>query len=480
MKNKRLQFKTPRLNIKKEGIQWGKIIVFSIAFVFILQAYSLQAEENDLLQTKITIDAEDASISSIISTMAKISGCNIVLAMDTKAEEQDVKTEKHLTLHLKDVPIENALSLVVKSVGLTYKLVGDKTFLVGKQDVIEQEVGERSYVVHLNYIEAAKIQKALDILPGECVPIEGQNALLISANPSSFAEIQNRIEEIDVPQKQIEIQARLIEISIKEAEKYGIDWSKLNHLTTILAEDPVNADGVGLPYDYSDPTGAEIFGKKEGNDIGLIPTNQYFQKLDGLKDIGHFSRQLTAFDVTIDWLLENNAAKLLTDTRITALNGEEANIHIGEVVPFVVEDNDKQIRVEREEVGIMLMIKPSINSAGQITTKIEPEVSSVMELVGGYIPRTKVRKAVTTVTVPNGKKIVIGGLLSSTLTVKTNKFPFLGDIPFIGKLFQHKEKEMRKTDLIIEITPRIVDLSVDAVETDIDKNLEKRLINPKQ
>jgi len=61
-----------------------------------------------------------------------------------------------------------------------------------------------------------------------------------------------------------------------------------------------------------------------------------------LRNIGHFSRQLTAFDITIDWLLENNAAHLLTDTRVTALNGEEATLHIGEVIPFVVTDNDKQ------------------------------------------------------------------------------------------------------------------------------------------
>jgi type II secretory pathway component HofQ len=83
-------------------------------------------EEKDLLNTKISIDAEDGSVSHIISTMAKLSGCNIVLATETDKEERAGTEEQKLTIHLKDVPIEQALSLVVKSVGLSYRLIGEK------------------------------------------------------------------------------------------------------------------------------------------------------------------------------------------------------------------------------------------------------------------------------------------------------------------------------------------------------------------
>ena len=314
-------------------------------------------------------------------------------------------------------------------------------------------------------------------MPGESVAIEGQNAILIRANPETFAEISNRIEEIDVPQKQIEIQARLIEISVTEAEKYGIDWSKLNSLTTILAEDAKSANGTGLPYNFTDDAGDLPYG--DLSPFGQIPEDQYFQRMEELADIGKFSRQLTAFDITIDWLLQNNAAKLLTDTRITALNGEEAEIHIGEVVPYIAEDNEKQIQVEREEVGIKLKVRPTVNSEGQITTKIEPEVSSVMELVGGYIPRTKIRRITSTVTVPDGQKIIVGGLLSTSMSTTVNKVPILGSIPFIGKLFQHKVKLLEKTDLIIEITPHVVTFENVNLNFDIDEKLEKRLIQEK-
>lgn len=427
----------------------------------------------DLLETKISIDAEDGTISHIIATMAKLSDCNIVLALDTISEDRQQSEEQKLTIHLKDVPIEQALSLVVKSIGLSYRLIGERTFLVGPKDKISEEIGERSYVIFLNYVDADRIIDALNIMPGKVVPIQGQNALMIMANPESYAEISKKIKEIDKPQKQIEIRARLIEIAVNEAEKYGVDWSRLNKLTTILAEDPVTANGMGLPYNYNTADLNSPHGSL--TDFGVLPEDQYFQKLDSWSDIGHFSRQLTAFDVTIDWLLENNAAQLLTDTRITALNGEEAEIHIGEVVPFVVYDEDNDVQVERENVGIILKIKPNVNSEGEITTRIEPEVSSVLELVKGTVPRTKVRRIVSTVTVPNGKKIIVGGLLNSIISTKVNKVPLLGDIPFIGQLFRHKHEIVENTDLIIEITPRIVGYD-EAPDFELDERLERELI----
>ncbi len=451
--------------------------------VFLFGSINLNAaeEEIDLLNTKISIDAEDAAVSHIMSQLAKLSGCNIVLSMETISEDKVVESEdKKITIHLKDVPIEQALTLVVKSIGLSYRLVGDKTFLVGDKKRIEEEIGERTYIINLNYIDVDKIVTALEVMPGLAVAVEGQNALLLRANPETYADISKKIEQLDVPQKQIEIRARLIEISISEAEKVGVDWSKLNHLTTILAEDPVNADGVGLPYDFEDPTGAIPYGDIEGNTIGELPEDQYFQKMSSWDEVGHFSRQLTAFDITIDWLMENNAAQLLTDTRIVSLNGEEAQIHIGEVVPYVVTDKEYQMQVEREVAGIILKIKPTVNKDGQITTMIEPEVSSVTELVGGFVPRTKVRKATSTVTVPDGKRIIVGGLLSSTITNHINKVPLLGDIPFIGKLFQHRHSIVNNTDLIIEITPRIVSFEEETAEFELDDRLERKLIKEKE
>jgi general secretion pathway protein D len=112
--------------------------------------------------------------------------------------------------------------------------------------------------------------------------------------------------------------------------------------------------------------------------------------------------------------------------------------------------------VQTEEIGIRLNITPTINSGGYITTKVEPEVSSIIELVQGIYPHKKIRTASTTVLVKDGQKIFIGGLLSVDDTKTIFRMPLLSDIPLVGNLFTHTYYQTRKTDLIIEITPRIL------------------------
>lgn len=456
------------------------ICTLVLTLLFGITALSAQA---GALRKPVTLNSVDEPLSSVLSTLARLSGTNIVLATDqagTAAKEQ-----KRVTISIKDVPVETAVSLVAKSAGLSYKIYGDNTLLVGTQQNISESSGQSNHIIYLNNLDAVKVSAALANTDGTVVPLEGQNAIMVYGNTDAFESIRDLVQQIDVPQKQIEIRVRLIEISLKDAKKFGVDWSRLNHLTTILAEDPVSAGGAGLPYNFSDPDGYLPYGNP--TDFEILPDQQYFQRINGFNDIGHFSRQLTAFDITIDWLLENNAAKLLTDTRVTALNGNEAQIHIGEVVPFVVSDNDKQIQVEREEVGIKLTVTPTVNDNGLITARIAPEVSSVIELVGGYVPRTKVRRISSTVTVPNEHKIIVGGLLSSTISQKVNKLPLLGDLPFIGKLFQHRQEQVENSDLIIEITPRLI--TADQIrldpevqryknlgEPEIDERLTRRLI----
>ncbi len=448
-----------------------------IALVLVLSflaciTLSAQQRRDPILDTKVTFNADDATLSSVFKALSRLSNTNIVLAIDQAGTAE--KEEKRVTINIKDVPIETAVSLVASSAGLSYRVIGSNTFLVGQKQNIMEEIGERSDIIFLNNLDAKKVSDALQNTSGKITPLEGQNALMVYGNPETFKEIEKLVKSIDIQQQQIEIRVRLIEVHLNEAKQIGVDWSKLNHLTTILAEDPVNQYGTGLPYNYADATGYLPHG--DPTDFGVIPDEQYFQRINGFNDIGHFSRQLTAFDVTIDWLLENNAAQLLTDTRVTALNGELATMHIGEVVPFVVTDKENQLQVERSETGIILNVTPKVNKDGNITMNINPEVSSVTELVGGYIPRTKVRRVSSAVTVPNEHKIIVGGLLNSNITQKINKIPLLGDLPLIGKIFQHRYELVENTDLIIEITPRLVSMQETAPTPKLDKRLTRTLI----
>ncbi len=459
--------------------QW---LVCLVAVFMMLTATVLLAQEETArisnLNKKVSYDADDAPISVILTTLARMSNANIVLATDTGSGDTGSsnvkKEEKKVSIHIKDVPIEQAVSLISKSAGLSYKIFGENTFLVGDKAKINEESGERSYIIQLNNIDATKMAASMGSTPGKTTVIAGQNALMYVGNPESYNQVLKMVQGFDTPQKQIEIRVRLIEVQLTSAKKYGIDWSKLNHLTTILAEDPVNQDGTGLPYQYTDETGYLPHG--DPTDFQKLPEQQYFQKIDGFNDMGHFSRQLTAFDITLDWLLENNAAKLLTDTRVTSMNGASAEIHIGDSVPYVAKNTENDYQVSTTNVGIILNVTPTINKDGLITATISPEVSSIVDFIQGYLPRTKVRKITSTVTVPDGQKIILGGLLNSTLTQTTNKLPLLGDLPLIGKAFQHRVESLENSDLIIEITPRLLTGTEEIKEPKIDERLSKRLI----
>jgi len=446
-------------------------IVF-ITLLFLLINVLLVAQPADLRQKKISITAKESSLSSVVTELADISGVNIVIASDPNITGPE--NEPKINVSLKDVSLELAISNIVRSAGLSYRFVGENTFLVGPRDRIKEEVGERSYIIELNHIQADKIVKSFESFGGKVTAIEGQNALMVYANPETYSEIMQRISQLDVPQQLIEIRARLIEISINDSKKVGVDWSRLNRLTTILAENPKNGDGVGLPWNYSDETGLLPHG--DLYDLGKLPETQYFQKLDKFSDVGRFSRQLTAFDITIDWLLENNAAQLLTDTAVTALSGVPGQIFIGEVIPYVSFDRENEYNVEREEVGIRLVILATANKEGTITVTVAPEASNVIGLIDGRLPRTRKRHTETTVSVPNGEKVFAGKLLSSDLITTTNKFPILGDLPFIGHLFRHSVTMVQNTDLVIEITPRLINLAEEQYDFDLDNRLGRHLI----
>jgi type II secretory pathway component GspD/PulD (secretin) len=387
---------------------------------------------------------------------------------------RDTDSEPRVTVRLTNVSVELALSVVVTTAGLSYRFMGDDTYIVGPRERIRQEVGERSFIIPLNNLDAEKIAKAFEAFGGSVTAVEGQNALLVYANPETFSEIQARIDELDVPQQQIEISVRLIEVSISDTKRLGLDWSRLNSLTTIIAENPAHSNGASSAWNYDKENPYNLSGEKY--ELYKLPNEQYFQKIEGLNNIGQFSRQLNAFDITLNWLLENNAAKLLANPRTTALNGEEAELFVGEVVPFVVMDNDKEVQVERSETGIRLIIKPTVNKDGMITVAVSSEVSSITDLVGGYIPRTRERRINSTITVPNGKKIHVGGLFNSNLVNTTNKVPFLGDLPFIGKIFRYEYTKVDNLDLVLEVTPRVINIAEEQYDYEVDNRLGLELI----
>ena len=295
------------------------------------------------------------------------------------------------------------------------------------------------------------------------------NNLLVSASPKKINEIREIVKEVDIPTTQIMLEARLIEVTLGDQEEMGFDWERLAKTTLIFAEqtDPVRM-GDNLTYNgqlpgstptLNTPTGGEQYITEDfgGLPLGLLPQQMPYTR--NLDNINPFGRQLTAFDVTLDMLLKDNQADILTNSQVVTVNGQEATIEMVDVIPYLASSGGigGQMQILKETVGIKLHILPYVNSDGYITTEITPELSSIISWTSQGYPWTKKRTSTTTVRVLDGETIVIAGLVTTEEVEVRSKVPVLWRIPIIGKRwFSHNEISEKKTDLIIQVKPTIV------------------------
>ena len=409
----------------------------------------LGGEETDTTSTRagalpflVTIHAEDAYLPGILTVLAKESGYNIVT-------DPSVNTQDKISIHLDDVPIEEAINLVVRAVGLGYEIVGN-SFLIADPKKLDKEVGITPHIIELKYADALEVKQLLSDLSKQIQVDVSGNKLLINTSPRKIAEIKRVIEGIDVPAIQVLLETRLIEVALDIDKKLGIDWSKLAKYTNILAE---NAEAL------TEGSGSVV---PDPGALGTLPATAPFNRLNEDNLIpGKFSRQMTAFDITLDFLIKDNKADILADSKLVTLNGREATIKMVDIVPYILSSGGVggQVQVQREEVGIKLTVLPSVNMDGDITVKVETEVASIFEFIGPdrNIPRVKSRSSTTTIRVKDGESIIIGGLISKDRKNTVYKVPLLHKIPWIGKkLFTSTDLVDRKTDLIIQITPSVL------------------------
>jgi Flp pilus assembly secretin CpaC len=157
-------------------------------------------------------------------------------------------------------------------------------------------------------------------------------------------------------------------------------------------------------------------------------------------------------------MVTEKKARVISAPRVAVIDGNEANINLGEEVPIPSIDSAGRLTFTFKPIGVILHIVPKANRDGLITTKVEPEVSAVAEFLqtsSGPVPRINTRKASTTVTVRSGSSIVIGGLISAAERRTVIKVPLLGDIPIIGALFRTTTTDRQETEVIFVVTVQI-------------------------
>ena len=386
----------------------------------------------------VSLDADDANLPAVLKILAEKGGLNVVTGPGVAGGK--------LTIHMKDVPIEQAVNLVVRAAGLAYERIGN-SILVADAHSLKDETGLSSYIVPLKFANADEVKAALKGLTDQIEVDRSGNRLIVVTSPRIISEIEEIVAEMDRPARQVMLEARIVEVSTNDVKKLGVDWDQLNRQGSVFTEN----------------TNATITTVTNGSQT-TTPVVLNTPGTDDIARLHNFFRTPMQFPAFLDLLIQNGAARVLASPKLATLNGHEATMLVGERIPFVVSQTvfagnaaAPTTTIQKEEVGIKLAITPLINADGWITTTIKPEVSSVLSFNATTgLPTIATRQAETTIRLRDSTSVIIGGLLNEQKNTDETRVPLLGDIPLLGKLFTHTSITSNRTDLVIEVTPHIV------------------------
>ncbi len=277
---------------------------------------------------------------------------------------------------------------------------------------------------------------------------ESSNALVIHAPASVFPSLRAVIQQLDIPRAQVHIEAIIAEVSIDTANELGVQW--------LLTNEP---DGPIFSTNFAG-SGLDI-GAIQG---GLIPEG-------GALGLGSIDDGGLSFITLIRALQGDARSNLLSTPSIVTLDNQEAEIIVGQNVPFVtgestgsISDTSNPFRtIERQDIGISLRVKPQINEGGAITLEIEQEISNISGSATSAVDIvTNKRSIKTTVQLEDGALLVLGGLIDEVDVQTEQKVPILGDIPILGALFRSSKSTKVKQNLLVLIRATIIKNSASA------------------
>ena len=381
------------------------------------------------INKKIDLDYKEADLANVLRSLSWTYGLNIVTSPDIKGK---------VTISLKDIPISSALEAILTLNGLTYSVRNGIIYISpGDTKVVELT----SEVIFLKYMKAADamnlLRKSLSS-NGDMKIDEVANSLIVTDYPANIEKVYKLLEKIDVPPRQVLVEAKIVDITSTDLKAMGVTWD--------YDLDP----GHGILEESTDAN--------ESLDFGIAMAEQSTDLSGGQLLLTALTMKSYTITATIDALAKDGKANLLASPSIAVLNGQEARIIIGERYPYSERATTAAGITETTkfvDIGTTLRVTPQINDDGYITMRVHPEVSSLNQAIDAG-PRITTREADTTVRIKAGETLVIGGLIKQQEDASREKIPILGDIPLIGYFFTRNEKDAEQKELAVFITPTIL------------------------
>ena len=463
---------------------------------FVLEVRPVKVDANKLTQgpgfqgEKLSLNFQNIEVRALLQVIADFTNFNVVTS--------DTVTGT-VTLRLKDVPWDQALDIILQSKGLGVRKSGNVLWIAPKDELAAKEQVDleskkkiadleptRTQSFQLNYTKAEEVAKGLtgQALGGGGSGASGQNTRILSPRgsvifetrtnqlfvtdvPSKLEEIQSMIAKIDIPVRQVLIEARIVEADDSFGRSLGI---KLGSTDLRGLRGGIPGYGVGgnnyltIGGNYSN-VGVQTR-QTPNTATSYLPDSQFVNLPANTTTFGGSSAAtfaLSLFGATANRFLNLEISALeaegkgnvVSSPRVITADQTKARIEQGEEIPYQQATSSGATSVAFKKASLRLEVTPQITPEGNVILDLEVNKDSRGALTAAG-PAINTKQVKTQVLVENGGTVVIGGIFTQDEQTEVNKVPLLGDIPFLGYLFQNRVKSTRKTEMLVFITPKIV------------------------
>jgi type IV pilus assembly protein PilQ len=395
------------------------------------------------LQKKISVDFRNTPIEDVIRIMAEQADVDIV---------KSPQVVGNVTATLTEVPLEEALNNILATHGYGYVATNNMIRIAPADEITIKAEQLVNRIYRITYADVKGVENALKKFisaRGSLSSNPGTSNIIVTDTESKIKAIDTFIEEIDRMTPQILVEAKIYDITTKDRLDLGVEW-EAGRNTTFTGGIGVNPSGETAPFVVSGFTGA----------------TQNAEDTTGALRFGWLNDHVD-IDAIIRAQQEYVNATLLANPRILVLDNETATIKIVSEIPFQelteTSAGGSIGTTEFREVGVALKVTPHITRDNMIRVQLQPEFSidtGAVSTGGGGIPQPVIdrRNADTTLLIKHGQTVVLGGLRKKSITTQVNKIPFFGDLPVIGILFKFNGEETINNELVVFITPLIVEI----------------------
>ncbi|HLT12943.1 MAG TPA: type IV pilus secretin PilQ family protein [Marinobacter sp.] len=441
--------------------QSGREFTVSVEELTQEEAETRREEKFPYTGEKLSLNFQDIEVRSVLQLIADFTGLNLV-ASDTVGGS--------ITLRLQNVPWDQALDLILKTKGLDKRQIGNVLLVAPAEEIAAREKLEletnkqiaelapvRLDIIQVNYAKADEIVSLIQA-DAELISSRGfvssdkrTNTITVRESADKLEEIRRLVSTWDVPVRQVSIEARIVRAQTNVAENLGVRWGGAaydvngNDVVTIggslgtLGEAREAASGGSNTISFPGALGVDLGVSGEGASSFAIGW--------GSDDF--------LVDLELSALESDGRAEVVSQPRVVTADRQSASIKSGEEIPYQEASSSGATSVSFKEAVLSLEVTPQITPDDKIIMDLVVNQDSRGEVTAG-IPSINTNQVTTQVLVANGETVVLGGIFQSEVATQTTKTPFLGDIPYLGRLFKRTEKIDERSELLIFITPKII------------------------